>query len=99
MNKQRMIMLAFLLSPMGLAMAGNIGDVANNLLGIVKNVHTLLHAVLIVSGAALCLGSIIKYQKYRQNPKAVPLSSSITMLVAGIVLIGMTYIPMVLKMM
>ncbi len=77
--------------------AQGFGEVAANIYEPVSMVIHLVRGVSIISGAGLVIGSILRYIEYRRNPVAVRLSAVIFMLLFGIALIIVGFIPMNLK--
>lgn len=75
-------------------MASSFGEVAQNLYEPVSFVIRLLRAVSVLAGSGLMLGSIFKYIEYRRNPVQVRLSMVIFMLIFGIALIILGFVPM-----
>ncbi len=50
--------------------------------------------VCIVTGVGLIVGGFVKYKQHRDNPVEVPLSSCIFLVLGGIALIVLTFIPL-----
>ena len=77
--------------------AGSLGDFAESLLDIEKNLDGLINTFCIVVGGALILGSLMLYHRHRQNPIEVTWTRIIVMLVAGLIVIGLAFFPMPFK--
>lgn len=73
--------------------AESLGKIAQNLTLASKSIAELIHAICMVTGVALIAGSILKYKRYRENPIEAPLSMVFVMLLTGIALIALTFIP------
>lgn len=71
-----------------------LGGVAANLFQAELNLHGIVKAICITAGAGLILGAVIRYKKHRKNPYEATLSSVVTNLVIGIVLILLAFIPL-----
>ncbi len=69
------------------------GGISDPILGIIK----LVHAICLIAGVGLVVGSVIRYKQHRQNPVEVPMSSCIMLLIAGLALIALTFIPLGFK--
>lgn len=70
------------------------GDVASNLYEPLSIVINLVRAISVVCGAGLLLGSVLKYLEYRKNPVAVRLSTALFMVIFGVSLILIEFIPL-----
>ena len=64
-----------------------LGEVADNLMQPVSIVSGFLSGMAIVIGMACLFGSFVRYMQYRVNPLANPISTVITLLVLGILLL------------
>jgi hypothetical protein len=71
-----------------------LGNIAKNVFNMEIGVHEFLQAVCITSAVGMFLNAIVKYNKHRRNPIAVPLSASITSLIIGILLVILVFIPL-----
>lgn len=71
----------------------SIGDIGQNLFSAEMNLHDFIQAVCITSGIALILVALVQFKKYRRNPIATKLSTVITNLVIGCILIILAFIP------
>ena len=70
------------------------GGIAMNLFQAEMNLHGILKAICITAGVGLLLGAVMRYKKHRKNPYEATLSSVITNLVIGSLLILLAFIPM-----
>lgn len=82
--------LLLLLVPFSL-LASSIGDAADSLMTPVAIMTKLALLACYIIGIALLLASIAQYKIHRQSPKLVPLTTPITLLVLGLVAIGIPY--------
>ncbi len=69
------------------------GKVAQNLTVSTKSIAELLHIICLVTGIALIAGSLMKYKRHRENPTEAPLSMVFVMLLTGLALIALMFIP------
>ena len=67
--------------------AGGFGGVADNLMVPVEVLSSIMSGASIVIGLTCLFGALIRYMQYRVNPLANPISTVITLLVLGIVLL------------
>lgn len=72
----------------------SIGEIAGNLFEATETLHGIIQVVLVVAGAALLLGSLLQYRKYRENPIETRLSTVIFLFFLGLLLIVLAFIPM-----
>ena len=86
--------LVLALSSMGCFAAGDYGDAASFLFGLTENIGEMMQFICLLTGGIMCLGSLVKYSKYRKNPVEVKFSSVLVMLLTGLALIAVGYIPM-----
>jgi hypothetical protein len=73
--------------------APSIGNVADNLLGPMTGIISVVRAISIIAGIGMVLGSIAKFADYRRNHHEVSLALVITMLLAGICLVLVGFVP------
>ncbi len=83
-------LLLLLVVPFSLQ-ASSIGDAADSLMTPVAIMTKLALLACYIIGIALLLASIAQYRIHRQSPKLVPLTTPITLLVLGLVAIGIPY--------
>lgn len=81
-------------APVVWAQIGGFGSLASNLFSTVEGISTIIHIICGASGAALILAAFFRYFAYRRNPVVAPLSSVITLLLTGLCLIALIFIPM-----
>ena len=74
--------------------AVSLGNIAQNLTVASKSIAELIHTLCWITGIALIAGALLKYKRHRENPVEAPLSMVFVMLLAGIALITLTFIPM-----
>lgn len=67
-----------------------LGDSYNDFLFLI---HNILSKICIVSGGALLLGGLAQFKAHRDNPIAVKLSIPVSMVVVGLLLVGLAYLP------
>lgn len=53
--------------------------------------------ILILTGFTLFVGSFVQYVQHRKNPASVRLSKPVSLLVMGALLIGLSYVPIVIN--
>ncbi len=56
-------------------------------------VHGIVAKVCVVAGAVLLMGGIVQYKAHRDNPSAVKVTVPISMIVVGLLLIGLAHLP------
>lgn len=71
-----------------------LGSVAQNILEPVLIVNSFLFSTCIVLGVSFLFASIIKYIEHRRSPLLVPISTVVFLVVAGIVLILLPFLPL-----
>lgn len=69
------------------------GEIADNLLGPVTGVISIVRAISIISGVCLILSSFVKFGDYRRNHHEISLALVITQCIAGICLVIVGFIP------
>ena len=74
------------------AFSQGIGDYATELLEPVNVLSDFIGSGAIIIGIACLFGAFIRYGQYRINPLAAPLSSVITLLILGLLLIGLPFL-------
>jgi hypothetical protein len=65
----------------------SLGDVAANLTAPISAVRYAFNAACYILGAGFLLSSLFRFGRYRQNQQEAPLSSVVTLLLIGLVLI------------
>jgi hypothetical protein len=75
------------------ASSAGIGGIGSNLFSAIEGISDIIHVICGATGGALVLGSFFRYFAYRRNPMVAPLSSVFTLLLAGLCLIGLIFIP------
>ncbi|MDQ2993665.1 MAG: hypothetical protein M3R00_01790 [Pseudomonadota bacterium] len=70
------------------------GGIAQNLLGPVGAIISIVRAICIISGTGLLIGSLIRFSDYRKNPIEITLPTVVTMFAAGCGLILLAFIPL-----
>ncbi|MFI4937618.1 MAG: hypothetical protein ACHQJ6_03810 [Candidatus Berkiellales bacterium] len=93
---KQFLLYAFLLLallPINVFAAGtaSFGDIAQNLLGPTTILTKLAQVACYIIGTALILGSIAQYKMHRLNPKLVPLTTPIALLVLGTITVLIPY--------
>lgn len=73
--------------------ATGFGEIGANLFGAIEGINSIIHVLAGLTGSALVLGSFFRYFAYRRNPIVAPLSSVIIMLLTGLCLIALIFIP------
>ena len=68
---------------------GGIGSMADSILEPVGVFSSFVHAAIIVVGASLLFGSLIKYFEHKRSPLMVPLSTVIFMFILGVCAIAL----------
>jgi len=72
----------------------SLGHVANNLLGPVGAIISMVRAICIITGLGLLMGSMVKYSDHRNNRQQTTLTTIFVMVVAGASLITLAFIPL-----
>jgi len=70
----------------------SLGGVADNLFGTADLLSKFMAAACITAGTVLIVTAATQYKIHRQNPKLVPLSTPITYILLGLVLIGIPFV-------
>lgn len=68
--------------------------VAQNVVGLEQAAQSFLQFLCVVTGTGLLIGSFIHFKSYRKNPISTRLSKPITMLLLGLALALIAFIPM-----
>ena len=71
-----------------------LGDHYNDLLYLI---HGILAKICVITGGVLILGGLAQYKSHRDNPMAVKLGVPISMVIIGLLLIGLAYLPSPIK--
>lgn len=69
------------------------GEIADNLLGPVTGIISIVRAISIIAGVCLILSSFVKFADYRRNHHEISLAVVITQCIAGICLVIVGFIP------
>lgn len=93
MKKSVWLPIMVLMSVCLSAQANSLSDVANNLFGTVLNIREIIRVICMITGGAMVLSSFFRYRIHRRNPIEAPISSVILLLVAGVCVFGLAYIP------
>lgn len=72
-----------------------LGGVASNMLEPVTFASDFVGTACLVIGIGFILASIIKYIEHRRSPLMVPISTVIFLLIAGVILVLLPFLPMV----
>lgn len=73
--------------------AEGFGTIGDNLFVAIQGISGIIHIICGATGAALILSAFFRYFTYRRNPVVAPLSSVITLLVTGLCLVALIFIP------
>ncbi len=92
MTNRLLLLIIFSLFSVSAMAAGagyntSIGDAARNVNQVLMGVSDILEAIIYIAGVAVLCSSAMKYRIHRQNPQQIPISTVITELVLGIVLL------------
>lgn len=71
----------------------SVGDVAQNMLGPLTGVISIVRAICIICGIGFILSSFVKFGDHRRNRVEVTLPLVITIFVTGCCLVGLGFIP------
>ena len=71
----------------------SIGGVANNMLGPMTGIISIVRAIAITAGIGMVLSSISKFADHRRNRHEMSLATVLTVFVTGACLIGVGFIP------
>ena len=74
-------------SPGAHNVADGIGGIAYNLIGPVEVVASFLSGMAIIIGLTCLFGAFVRYMQYRVNPLAHPISTVVTLLILGVLLL------------
>ena len=69
------------------------GGIANNMLGPVTGIISIVRAISITAGIGMVLSSISKFADHRKNRQEISLVTVFTIFLAGACLIGVGFIP------
>jgi hypothetical protein len=87
--------LLFILSVVNAALFAaeptGIGAVANNLMGPVTYLSDFIYTACMILGFSFIFASVIKYLEHKRSPLAVPMSTFVFLLVAGLGLISLPF--------
>lgn len=72
----------------------SLGHAANTLMGPVGAIISMLRAVCIICGLGLLMGAVSKYNDHRHNRQQTTLPTIFMMIIAGIALILLAFIPL-----
>lgn len=70
------------------------GDMAQGLFGNEMVVRGIIQAICITAGAGLIFGGLLQIRRHFKNPTEVPVSTPIVSIIAGLALIGLSFIPL-----
>ena len=89
-----LISLVFCFSNIALAAPGyiSLGDMAGNIYGGASILTRVMWAACMIVGVVLFLTAFTQYQTHRRNPKLVPLTTTITYLILGIVAFAIPFL-------
>ncbi len=85
--------LAFLEDVFAAKLGPSYGEIADNLLGPVAGMISIVRAISIIAGVCLILSSFVKFGDYRRNHHEISLALVITQLLAGVCLVIVGFIP------
>lgn len=71
---------------------GSLAQVSSNILGPVSLFTKTLYSACYVLGAMLIMSSIVQYRDHRNNPSQVPISRPVSLLIFGLLLIGLPWV-------
>lgn len=72
----------------------SLGDVAGNMFSLVKETQSFLQFLCLASGVGLLMASAWAFKSYWYNPVSTRFSKPMTMLILGLALIVLSFIPM-----
>lgn len=82
-------LLSWCLTSFGL----DVGGISSNLFSAVVGIRKIIHVLCLLTGTGLIMGAFVRYQTHRKNPVVAPLSAVFALLIAGIVVISLIFIP------
>ena len=88
-----LLLSTFLSSPALARPAENLSEVAGNLSGFTQFLLSLAHTFAVLLGMAFLFGALVQYQRHRQSSAEVPLGRVLSILLLGILLLGITLVP------
>ena len=71
-----------------------LGRVAQNVVGVEQAAQSFLQFLCVVTGIGLLLGSLVQFKSHRKNPVSTRLSKPIAMVLLGLALTFIAFIPM-----
>ncbi|MGB6977131.1 MAG: hypothetical protein WBE18_06745 [Gammaproteobacteria bacterium] len=71
----------------------SLGQIAQQLTGPIMQTTHLLETICLICGVGLVLASLLKYKAHRNNPREIPFSTPLMLLVFGLALIVLGLIP------
>lgn len=74
----------------------SLGEFAQDLMGPVALVGDFIRAGSLVLGSMCIFGALVRYKEHRVNPYAAPISTVITLLILGVILLGLPFIHLLL---
>lgn len=72
----------------------SLGGVAHNLLDAERSLQSFIQFVCLMTGVGLLIASIGMFKKHWQNPAEVALSRPVAMVILGVALVVLAFIPM-----
>lgn len=60
-------------------------------------VKSMSNIIFLLTGCGMLMGSVVQYVQHRKNPANVRLSKPVTLVIMGLLLIGLAYIPLVIS--
>jgi intracellular multiplication protein IcmD len=75
------------------AASKDLGSIALQITAPVQQATHLLQIICILCGIALSMSSLLKYKAHRNNPQEVPFSTPIMLLLFGLGLLALAFIP------
>lgn len=86
-----LLSLLILLVPAVCAAGASFGDVADNLMKPTELITKVVMVICYIVGVALLLTALAQYKMHRQNPKLVPLSTPVVLVILGVLALLIPY--------
>ncbi|QLH42538.1 MAG: hypothetical protein HWD59_07320 [Coxiellaceae bacterium] len=88
------VILAIMLLLSKAAIAESLTSVVHGLDTSVRTITKMVQVICVVIGVGLTLGALIRFKSHRDNPEEISLMSCIFMLIGGLALIALYFLPM-----
>jgi len=76
------------------AWAESLTNIAANIIAPIIGVTEIVHVICTIAGVGVLAGALVKFSQHRRNPNEVPISTPFIMILLGIALITIIFIPL-----